>query len=633
MKRTLAIAAVCLASITAATLPRAPALAYQGAPSLSEQSLPAIEARLPTAPEVVKTAAIGRFGGTLRTVIRGDADHNQILRTVGNMGLTRWSPDFQTLLPNVAEGWTANASSSEYIFKLRAGMKWSDGHPFTADDILFFVNDLLPNKEFFASPPSQYVVAGQPMRAERIDDLTVKLIFAGPYLRLPGVLAGPLGQHPVLYAKHYCQQFVPKYNPDIGKTLAASRQQEWPTLLRQRCGDIEIPARWANPQRPVLDPWVITTPYSGGATEVVLKRNPYFWQVDGAGNQLPYIDTVNFKVISDIQSIVLAAIGGKVDFLVRHINTINNKPLLSKHAAEAKYALVPLEPAEAAATGLFFNQTDKDQKLRRLLTNHDFRAALSLGIDRDEINNIVYLGQSRPWQTSPAEVDEFYNRQLATQFVEHDVGRANAMLDKLGLAKKDSNGFRQYPDGSKLFLTADVEAGQPGFIDVLQLIKKDWADIGIDLGINTTERSLFYERAQSNDYDIAIQALTGGLHPSSDPRVWLSTHNLDSRQSLQWVRWYESGGKQGEEPSPSMKLRLKLWDDWKQAATQDQADTLFKRILQLAADEFEVIGIVQGVTTFGIRNAKLMNVPAKIPLGWEYATPAPTLPQQYFFAP
>ena len=633
MKHALTIAISCIAGLIAAPLPLAPAMAYQGAPSLSGQTLPPVEARLPTAPEIVKTAAIGRFGGTLRTVIRGDADHNQILRTVGNMGLTRWSADFQTLLPNVAESWTANAASSEYTFKLRAGMKWSDGQPFTPDDILFFVNDLLPNKEFFASPPSQYVVAGQAMRAEKIDDVTVKLIFAGPYLRLPSVLAGPLGQHPVLYAKHYCQQFVPKYNPDIAKLLAASHQPDWPTLLRQRCGDIEIPARWANPQRPVLDPWVITTPYSGGATEVVLKRNPYFWQVDSAGNQLPYIDMVNFKVISDVQSIVLAAIGGKVDFLVRHINTINNKPLLSEHAAEAKYALVALEPAEAAATGLFFNQTDKDKKLRPLLTNHDFRAALSLGIDRDEINEIVYLGQSRPWQTSPAEVDEFYNKQLATQFVEHDPTRANAMLDKLGLTKKDGNGFRQYPDGSKLFLTADVEAGQPGFIDVLQLVKKDWAEIGIDLGINTTERSLFYERAQSNDYDIAIQALTGGLHPTSDPRVWLSTHNLDSRQSLPWVRWYESGGKQGEEPSASMKQRLKLWDDWKQAATQPQADTLFKQILQRAADAFEVLGTVQGVTTFGIRNLKLMNVPDKIPLGWEYATPAPTLPQQYFFAP
>ncbi|MBV9813377.1 MAG: ABC transporter substrate-binding protein, partial [Acetobacteraceae bacterium] len=261
------------------------AFAYQESPALSgletAGKLPPLAQRLPEHPEVVTpTKSVGRYGGVLRTVVRGDADHNQLLRTIGNMGLTRWSPDWQKVVPNVAESWTVNEDNSEYTFKLRPGMKWSDGQPFTADDILFFVNDLLPDPQFFASPPSQYVVNGKPMKAEKIDDATVKLIFAGPYLRLPSVLAGPLGQHPVLYAKHYCQQFVPKYNPDIAKLLADSHQQDWPTLLRQKCGDIEIPARWGNPDRPVLDPWVITSPYTGGTTEVVAKRNPYFWQVD-----------------------------------------------------------------------------------------------------------------------------------------------------------------------------------------------------------------------------------------------------------------------------------------------------------------------------------------------------------------
>ena len=611
---------------------------YHQAPELdalvSAGKLPPVAQRLGSDPQVIKpTSAVGRYGGVLRSALRGDADHNAILRLVGNMGLTRWSPDYEAVLPNVAASWTTNADASEYTFKLRPGMKWSDGQPFTADDILFFVNDLLGDPQFFDAPPSQYVINGKPMRAEKIDDATVKFVFAGPYLGFPAVLASPLGQHPVLYAKHYCQQFDPKFNPDAGKLLAAAHQPDWATLFRQRCGDIEIPARWANPERPVLDPWVIQTPYTGGGTEVVLTRNPYFWQVDPAGNQLPYIGTMNLKVISDIQSIVLASIGGQLDLMVRHINTINNKPVLSEHADAGGYVLQPLASTEAAASTLFLNQTDKNPKLRDLLRNKDFRVALSLALDRDEINDIVYLGQSKPWQTSPAEADKFYNEQLAHQFTDHDPDKANAMLDKLGFAKRDSNNMRLFPDGSKLFMTMDVMVTEPASVDVAELVRKQLAEVGVDVGINTMERSLFYDRAQNNDQDIDVMPIPGGLNPVADPRAWLSTHTLDSRQSIPWVRWYASGGRSGEAPSASMQERLKLWDQWKQAATQAQADDLFRQILQKAADAFEVIGVVQGLTTFGVHNKKLMNLPASMPNSWDYPTPAPTLPQQYFFAP
>ena len=142
-------------------------------------------------------------------------------------------------IPNVAESWTTNADASVYTFKLRAGMRWSDGHPFTADDIIFFTDDLLANREFYAAPPPQYVINGELMRGEKVDDATVRLIFAGPYLTFPERLAGPLGQHPILYAKHYCSQFMPKYNPDVGKLLAATNQPELvgvvpPALRRYR---------------------------------------------------------------------------------------------------------------------------------------------------------------------------------------------------------------------------------------------------------------------------------------------------------------------------------------------------------------------------------------------------------------
>jgi peptide/nickel transport system substrate-binding protein len=627
------------AGAAAAATPRpgdAASLASQEAPALAEMAkqgkLPQVGQRLPTHPEVVQpTAGNGRYGGVMRTSVRGDADHNAILRIIGNMGLTRWSPDFAKPVPNVAESWSTNTDASVYTFKLREGMRWSDGHPFTADDLIFFTDDLLANPEFYASPPPQYVIDGKVMRGEKVDDSTVRLIFAGPYLTFPERLAGPLGQHPILYAKHYCSQFMPKYNPDVGKLLAATSQPNWSALFRQHCGDIETPARWANPARPVLDPWVIKVPYTGGATEVVAERNPYFWQVDPAGNQLPYLDAVNFKVISDIQSIVLAAVGGQMDLEVRHVALINNKPVLAQHGKSGRYGLIELDATDVSSAALFLNQTDKNPRLRALLTDHEFRRALSLGIDRNEINEIVFLGQSAPWQTSPVEQDPFYNKQLATQYVEQDIDAANAILDKLGLTKRDG-GFRLIPDGGRVALTADADVEAPQLIDALQLVKQDWAKIGVDLAINPMERSLFYERAQNNAYDIGIMALPGGLHPYTDPRAWLSVQPLDSRQSLPWVHWYQSGGKAGEKPSDSMIERLQLWDQWKRAPNAQEADALLRKILQLAADAFEVIGLTRGTTVFGVCTDRLKNVPVKMPMGWEYPTPAPSLPQQYWIA-
>ena len=191
--------------------------------------------------------------------------------------------------------------------------------------------------------------------------------------------------------------------------------------------------------------------------------------------------------------------------------------------------------------------------------------------------------------------------------------------------------MRSYPDGSRLFMTVEASLSDPGMSDVLELVKKQWATVGIDIGIKTEERSLYYDRGQNNDYDIQIQPLPSGLDPTSDPRQWLSVHTLDSRQSLQWVKWYTTGGKAGEEPSPSMKERLALWDQYKQATDPAQADAAFKQILQKAADAFEVIGIDQSITTFGIHSKNLGNVPDSMPNAWTYPTPAPTLVQQYYF--
>ena len=625
------------ASACAALLLAFPAHALREAPALAQAvsagQLPPLAQRLPAKPEVVAPLKqVGTYGGTLRTAMRASADHNSILRVIGNQGLLRWSMDFNNVLPNLAESWTLSPDGSEYTFVLRRGARWSDGKPFTADDVLFSMNDLVYNPQFFVSPPEQYTSQGKPAVVSKLNEHTVRIKFAGPNLLFLEQLATPVGQHPTLYQKTYCGQFHPKYNPRVNELIAQEKQKDWAALLRQKCGDIETPSRWSNPERPTMDPWVIKEPYTGNATRVLLERNPYFWQVDTAGQQLPYLDRVQFQVISEVETIVLAAINGQLDYQHRHITSIQNRPVLSENAARGNYKVMALPGTGANSVGLYLNHSTQNPRLRTLIRNKDFRVALSLAIDRKEVNDIVYLGQGMPWQIGPLKQSKWFNEKLGTQYLDMDLKRANALLDGIGLSKRDGDGFRLYPDGGRVSMNAIVSIAWSNQVETLELIRRHLAKAGIELVIRSSERSLFYDRANSNDYDISVDTVPGGMDVTLNPRAIVAINPMESRVSLPWARWYLSGGKQGEEPSPSMKKRLQLYDQWRIAPNPAEAERLLREILTEAANEFEMIGVIRSPSDNAIRNQKLQNVYEQMLISWVYPNPAPTLPQQWFFS-
>ena len=352
--------AAALAGIGGAALAQqskeAPALAKM----VSDGKLPPLAQRLPSTPLVVQAEKVGVYGGTLRRGLRGSADHNGILRMVGNQGLVRWNMAFTEVLPCVASRWEVNATSTEFTFHLRPGMKWSDGKPFTADDIVFSIEDCCKNSELYKSVPSALVIANKPGQAVKVNDATVQFVFASPYALFLEQLATPLGQHPTLFAKHYCSQFHPKYNPNVAALAKAANLSDWAALFRNKCGDIEIPSRWGNTEKPTLDPWVVTEAYSGGVTRVVMERNPYFWQVDQSGQQLPYIDRLNFSIAQDVESLMLDALSGKLDIQERHIDTLQNKPTLSQNMQKGGYRLIELINASAQQVQIYLNITHKD---------------------------------------------------------------------------------------------------------------------------------------------------------------------------------------------------------------------------------------------------------------------------------
>lgn len=271
---------------------------YSEAPQLAEQvsagDLPAVAERLPVAPLVVPAAEIGRYGGTWRTVLLGASDANHIRRTIGYEGLLRFTPDWQEVIPNVAESYEANEESTEFTFHLREGMKWSDGQPFTADDIMFWYEDIIMNEELTPAPPSWFTTGDEdtPGTVEKIDDTTVVFRFQEPNGMFVLEMAGGNGNIPVSYPRHYMEQFHLKYNPDgIDALIQEAGVNTWIDLIlvRGNAADYTV-EHWQDPERPMLNAWVPQNAYVG--TRLTAVRNPYYWKVDEAGNQLPYIDSV-----------------------------------------------------------------------------------------------------------------------------------------------------------------------------------------------------------------------------------------------------------------------------------------------------------------------------------------------------
>ena len=622
----------------AAAMSAGPALAQTAAreaPALAalvaEGKLPKLADRVGASPLVVTPVGkAGAYGGQLRRGLRGSADHNGILRMVGNQGLVRWNASFTEVLPNVVEKWEVNEASTEFTFHLRPGMKWSDGHPFTADDIVFAIEDCCKNPELYRSVPSTLVIANKPAVASKINDVTVKISFEAPYALFLEIMATPLGQHPTLFPKHYASQFHPKYNAKVAELAKAANMSDWGALFRSKLGDIEIPLRWGNPEKPVLDPWVVQEPYSGGATRVLMRRNPYFWQVDTEGRQLPYIDALNFSISQDVESLMLDVISGKLDIQDRHIDTLQNKPTLSQNAAKGGYRLVELVNSGAQQCQMYFNMMHKNPAMRAFFGNKAVRQALSMAIDRTEIIELVYLGQSEPYQAGPRPGHPWYHETLARQFTKYDKAQAGAMLDAAGYPRK--NGQRVHPDGSKVFFAIDViPTLYPDLVDTLELVKRHWAEIGIDCKVNTIERALYYTRGDNNEHDCAVWPGPGGLDPMLDPRDFFAQHPQGSRYAIPWTQWYVSNGKEGEAPPESQKQRMKLFDVARGTADMAKRAAAMKQLFDLTAEAFETVGICLAVNAFGIASNKLRNVPAKMPASWSWPNPGPSLPQQYYF--
>jgi len=520
---------------------------YNESPQLKELvtqgKIPSVEKRLPEEPLVVQPFdKIGQYGGVIKQTHIGMGAASVWDATL-HEPLVYFDNTLKNIYPNVARAWKVSDGGKTFTFYLRKGIKWSDGEPFTANDIMFWYEDILLNKELTPVFPSWLSVEGKPVVVEKIDDYTVRFKFSSPY----GYFLNRIAMGNETYAPmHYLKQFHPKYvsKEKLDELTKKEGFSFWYQLFAQKMSwtsNLDVPTIWA---------WKSITLLS--QQYHIAERNPYYWKVDPKGNQLPYVDKWRRELVSGIDMIITKAITGEVDFQFRHIwNAYSYYTVLMENSKKGNYRVVRWPGTDTGAGGIYLNQNVKDPNLRSLFQNRTFRRALSLGINRNDINTLILLGLGEPRQGLGTPGHPAYQERYDKAYVEYDPKRANKLLDSLGLVKRDRDGYRLLPNGKPITITIDAASGYEISMQIMELVTKYWKDLGIKAEARLLERSLYFARTDANEFEACTWSINGGLTPIdgswTPANLWCPL----------WREWLVKGGKSGEEPPKEIK---KIWN-------------------------------------------------------------------------
>lgn len=609
---------------------------YSEAPALADAvkagTLPPVEERVSDNPLVLEPVeSIGIYGEVIHDVTKANLDWSKMITQVEPF--TRWERDLNGIRPNVAESWEWNDAYTELTINFRKGLKWSDGVPFTADDFMFFWNDVVLDESVPVSYPAGTVINNEPMTVEKIDDDTVKFIFAGPNpLFLELSTRGYYQSAQWLIPAHYMKQFLPKYNPDVKDTN-------------------EFMARYSMDSRiqyvdmPTLAAWK-TTSYTPGQ-RYVAERNPYYWKVDTQGQQLPYIDGIESSIATDdsvTQAVLLNSIAGKIDFQSREF-ALSDVSLLIENQEEGNYRVMMWDRGDYAWPWMMLFYDHKDPAVVDLFYMPEFRRALSVAMDRDKYNNVVAFGLAKPRQfalspLSPElqtpEGTEFYE-QWVNSYIEYDPEQAKAWLDQIGVVDKDGDGWRDKPDGSRLQLIVDIMIGDKQTADIMDLMKQDWEAVGLETILNQADWSALSTRAQSGEMMIRAWGSAAGWGLLSAPTVWAPVENVEwTMGGMSIANYYQSGGTQGTPPRPgSMLERLQqAYSKAVQALDPDARNAALLEAYKIHLDEGPItIGTIGEHPTPVVVSNRLRNVQSVGLIGsWDMGFPATADPEQFYFA-
>lgn len=618
-------------------------MTYSEAPELAEMvaagTLPEVADRLPDDPFIVTPLEIGEYGGTWRRT-KGPSDWANLHRTIVYEPLVRWDTEYKSVIPNVAQGWEINDDGTEITFFLRPGLKWSDGMPFTAADVEFWYEAVATNEEL--TPGGLYYMdrGGETADFTLIDDYTVKFTFAAPAGLFLEQLSHPYARGMTYYPKHYFAQFHPDYVDDIdelNEQVEAAGVESWTQLFMEIAGgDLWNGTRF-QPHVPALEPWVSVTEFSGDNTQLRMVRNPYYFKVDPDGKQYPYFDEVLFSVIEDAETMVLMAAAGEIDVQWRHINSPDNRAFFFDGMEDGGYHFFNLNPTLNNEVAIHINQTIADPIKREMFQNKDFRVALSHAIDRQEIIDLLYFGQGTPHQAAPLSTSPYYDEEFSTQYTEFNIDLANQLLDNAGYSERNADGYRVDSEGNPITIliltSADIPYPTSGS-DVAQMIADDWQQVGLNALARSVTGEAVSDMWDTNMVEVWLWHGFGGIQPATEPMLYLPESTAESHWGQAWAEWYNgSSSPIAEEPNnPAITEQFELYEQLLGTVDAEQQATLVRQILDIAKEEFFMMGITTPISGYGIVRNNVRNVPENIPFSWEYPSIAPTNTFTFFFA-
>ncbi|MDA1227884.1 MAG: ABC transporter substrate-binding protein [Chloroflexi bacterium] len=620
---------------------------YNEAPELaqlvSEGKLPPVEERVGPEPLVLRPIhEIGKYGGVWRRGFIGPNDTANAIRAVNHDRLLFWDPTGTEIVPHMAKGWEVSDDGKTTTIFLRKGHKWSDGAPFTADDFIFWYEEMYLNDDLNPTKRAELTVAGEQVLFKKVDETTVQLISKEPYYVLPTYLSSTsaLSGHARwgnlalggFAPAHYLKQFHPDYAEGgleaIEKMADDAGFANWIDFFKQRN------SVFLNTELPTIAAWMLEKPITD--TVWVMTRNPYSIWMDEAGNQLPYMDKVRMTLGEDLEVLNLRAISGEFDQQARHMD-LQKLPVMLENAAAGNYT-VRLDPTRHGGDAVLCPNLnyDSDPEIAKWLTNTDFRRALSLGVDRTQINEGLFLGLGIPGSIAPGDdtiyspgPDSVYRNLWST----HDPETANQMLDGLGLTEKDAEGFRMRTDGKgRLVIEVQTYLSFMNFTELGEMVKEHWREIGIDLDVKEMERSLATQRRTSNQHQFHVEVTWGAEDMYGHP-IGFFPDGSASCFGPEYGKWFQSNGQVGREPPPEL---AKVFDLYRKGMTlPDKArQETGKELWRIVLDEVYGIGTVgQSPAIQGVRivNNDLGNTAARHINSAAKDNPASSHPEQYYF--
>ncbi len=597
------------AAPSVAALKETPSLA----PMVNAGQLPKVEDRLPKVPRMSVSGprlSVGRHGGELRMLVTRDKDV-RLLNVYGYARLVGYNEDLE-VEPDILERLEVE-DGRIFTFTLREGHRWSDGHPFTSEDFRYFWEDVANNEALSPSGPPQVLrVDGELPEVEFPDAVTIRYIWSKPNPFLIPALAGarPLD---LFRPAHYLKRFHPAHGDqeEIDQAVEAAGARNW-AQLHNRVGNMY---KATNPDLPTLQPWfnAVKPP----STRFIAERNPFYHRIDASGQQLPYADRVVLSVVGG--SLVPAKTSaGESDLQSRGLN-FSDYTFLKAAEERSGFNVRLWKTVRGSQLALYPNMNVNDPVWRELNRDARFRQALSLGINRSEINQVIYYGLTLEGNNSILPDSPLYKEDYRLAWSEFDPDKANELLDSLGLEKRNDAGIRLLPDGRPMEIIVETAGENTEEVDVLELIGDSWKQIGVKLFTKPSQREVLRNRIFAGETMMAMWfGYENGIPtPYTSPEEFVPIH----QQSYHWPKWgqyAETNGQAGEPVDMDKPMQLMaLYKDWIEARSREEKVAAWEKILQIHAEEVYTIGLVAQVPQPVTVATALRNVPEEGIYNWD----------------